>query len=300
MSSSNCCFFTCIQISQEAGEVVWDSHLFQNFSQFVLIHSKRLWLVKKAKVDVLVYQFWRIKKAKVDVFLELSCFFNDTMLAIWSLVLLPFLNPNWTSGSSWFMYCWSLAWRILSITFTTWDECNCSVVWNSLAMPLFGTGMKTDIFQSRGHCWGFQICWHNSAALHSIISQDLKAQLEFQSPPRTLFLVMLPDAHLTWHSRMSGSQWVITLSWLSGSWRSFLYSSSLYSCTFFSISSASVRSIAFLSFILPVCMKCSLGISDFLEEILKRLSYGFYILICWYSVSHWLTFVYWRILAFLE
>ena len=38
------------------------------------------------------------------------------MLAIWPLVPLPFLKPAWTSGSSWFMYCWSLAWRILSFT----------------------------------------------------------------------------------------------------------------------------------------------------------------------------------------
>ena len=52
------------------------------------------------------------------------------MLAIWSLVPLPFLKPAWTSGSSRFTYCWSLAWRILSHYFTsTWDECNCVVVW---------------------------------------------------------------------------------------------------------------------------------------------------------------------------
>ena len=43
MSSSNCCFLTCIQISQEAGQVVWYSHLFQNFPQFIVIHSQRLW-----------------------------------------------------------------------------------------------------------------------------------------------------------------------------------------------------------------------------------------------------------------
>ena len=55
---------------------------------------------------------------KADVFLELSCFFSmfQQMLAIWSLLPLPFLNPAWTSGSSQFMYCWSLDWRILSIT----------------------------------------------------------------------------------------------------------------------------------------------------------------------------------------
>ena len=63
---------------------------------------------------------------------------------------------------------------------------------------------------------------------------------------------MLPKAHLTSRSRMSGSRWVITPSWLSGSWRSFWYSSSVYSCYLFLISSASVRSIPFLSFIVPI------------------------------------------------
>jgi len=63
---------------------------------------------------------------------------------------------------------------------------------------------------------------------------------------------MLPKAHLTSHSRMSGSRWVITPSWLSGSWRSFLYSSSVYSCHLFLISSSYVRSISFLSFTEPV------------------------------------------------
>ena len=87
------------------------------------------------------------------------------------------------------------------------------------------------------------------------------------SPPLALFRVVLPKAHLTLHSRMSGSRWVITPSWLDGSWRSFC-SSSVYFCHLFLISSASVRSLPFLSFIEPTfCMKCSLGISNFLEEI---------------------------------
>ena len=63
---------------------------------------------------------------------------------------------------------------------------------------------------------------------------------------------MLPKAHLTSHSRMSGSRWVITLSWLSGSWRTFSYSSSEYCCHLFLTSSASVRSILFLSFSEPI------------------------------------------------
>ena len=71
---------------------------------------------------------------------------------------------------------------------------------------------------------------------------------------------MLSKAHLTSHSRMSGSRWVITPLWLSWSWRSFSYSS-VYSCHLFLIFSASVLYQAHL------CMKCSLGISNFLEEI---------------------------------
>ena len=65
-----------------------------------------------------------------------------------------------------------------------------------------------------------------------------------------LFVVMLPKAYLTSHSRMPGSRWVITPLWFSGSWRSFLYSSSVYSCHLFLISSASIRFILFLSFIM--------------------------------------------------
>ena len=77
------------------------------------------------------------------------------------------------------------------------------------------------------------------------------AQLEFHHL-LALFVVMLPKAHLTSHPGMSGSRWVITALWLSGSWRSFLYSSSVYSCHLFSVSSASVRPIPFLSFIVPI------------------------------------------------
>ena len=63
MSGSNCCFLTSIQISQEAGQVVWYSHLSQNFPQFIVIHT--------------VKGFGIVNKAEIDVFLELSCFFND-------------------------------------------------------------------------------------------------------------------------------------------------------------------------------------------------------------------------------
>jgi len=81
---------------------------------------------------------------------------------------------------------------------------------------------------------------------------------------------MPPKAHLTSHSRMSGSRWVITPSWLSGSWRSLLYSSSVYSCHLFLISSASVRSYHFCHLLCPFCLKYSFDISNFLEEISRR------------------------------
>ena len=88
------------------------------------------------------------------------------------------------------------------------------------------------------------------------------------SLPLALFVVMFPKVHLTSLSRISGSRWVITPSWLSGPSRSFLYSSSVYSCHLFLISSTYLRSVSILSIIVPhFCMKYSLGISNFLEEI---------------------------------
>ena len=101
-NSSNCCFLNCIQISQETGQVVWHSHLFEIFPQFVVIHTVKV--------------FGIVNKAETDVFLELSCFFNDPM-DVGNLISssYAFLNPAWTSGNSPCMYCWSLAWRILSL-----------------------------------------------------------------------------------------------------------------------------------------------------------------------------------------
>ena len=96
MSSSNCCFLTCIQVSQEAGQVVWYSQLFQNFPQFIVIHT--------------VKGFGIVSKAEIDVFLELPCFFHDpadagnlisgsfafpkTSLNIWNFMVHVLLKPG--------------------------------------------------------------------------------------------------------------------------------------------------------------------------------------------------------------
>ena len=113
--------------------------------------------------------------------------------------------------------------------------------------------MKTDLFQSCGHCWVFQICWNIACSTFTASTFRIwNRSTGIPLPPLALLVVMLSKAHFTSHSRMSGSRWVITPLWLSGSWRSFLYSSSVYSCHLFLISSASVRSIPFLFFIEPI------------------------------------------------
>ena len=111
--------------------------------------------------------------------------------------------------------------------------------------------IKTDFFQSCSHCWVFQICWNIQCSTFTASSfRTWNSSTGILSPPLALFIVMLPKAQLTSHSRMSGSRWIITPSWLSESCRSFLYSSSVCSCYLFFISSASIRT--FLSFIVPI------------------------------------------------
>ena len=117
MSSSNCCFLTCIQVSQEAGQVIWYSHLFQNFPQFIVIHT--------------VKGFGIVNKAEIDIFLELSCFshdpadagnlisgssvFSKTSLNIWKFTVHVLLKPGLENFEHYFT--------------SVWDECNCAVVW---------------------------------------------------------------------------------------------------------------------------------------------------------------------------
>ena len=122
---------------------------------------------------------------------------------------------------------------------------------HSLALPFFGVGMKTDLFQSCGHCWVVQICWHiECSTFTASFLRIWNSSTGIPSPPLALFIVMLSKGQLTLHSSMSGTKWVITPSCLSGSWRPFVYSSSVYSC-YLLISSPSVGSKPFLSFIVP-------------------------------------------------
>ena len=117
MSSSNCCFLTCIQVSQEAGQAVWYSHLFQNFPQFIVIHT--------------VKSFGIVNKAEINIFLELFCFFGEP-------VNVGNLIPASSAFSKSSLNIWKLRVRILLKSglenfedyFTSmWDECNWAVVW---------------------------------------------------------------------------------------------------------------------------------------------------------------------------
>ena len=104
---------------------------------------------------------------------------------------------------------------------------------HSLALLFFGTGMKTDLFQSCGHGWVFQIFWHVECRTSTASYFRIwNSSTGIPSPPLAVFIVMLLKAHLTLHSRMSGSRWVITPSRLSGSWRSFLGLGQKFSCVF--------------------------------------------------------------------
>ena len=131
MSSSNCCFLTCIQVSQEAGQVVWYSHLFQNFPVYYDLHSQRLCIVNKTEIDI---------------FLELSCFFHDpldvdnlisgssafskTSLNIWKFTVDVLLKPCLENFEHYFA--------------SMWDDCNCAVVW-----AFFGIAFLWDCNENR-------------------------------------------------------------------------------------------------------------------------------------------------------
>ena len=146
---------------------------------------------------------------KIDVLLEFPCFLYDpTNVSNLISDSSAFLNTAFTSGSPWFTYCWSLAWRTLSITLLACEMS--TIIWyfeHSLVLLFFGIGMKTDLFQSCGHCWVFQIFWH--IACSSLTPSSFRiwnSTAGIPSPPLVLFIVMLPKALLISHSRVSSSR----------------------------------------------------------------------------------------------
>ena len=148
------------------------------------------------------------------------CFWNSLafsmiqrMLAVLSLVPLPKCSLN----------IWKVTGHILlkpglenfEHNFASvWDKCSSAVVWTFFDIAFFGIGMKTDLFQSCGHQWVFQTCWHIECSTFTSSSFRIwHSSTGIPSPPLALFVVMLPT---TLHSRMSGSRWVITSLWFLG------------------------------------------------------------------------------------
>ena len=116
MSSSNCCFLTCVQVSQEAGQVVWYSHLLKNFPQFIVIHTvKGFGVVTKAEVDVFMALLLFSMLQWMLAIYSGSSAFSKTSLNIWKFSVHVLLKPGLVNFDHYFT--------------SVWDECNCAVVW---------------------------------------------------------------------------------------------------------------------------------------------------------------------------
>ena len=128
-------------------KVAWYSYLLKNFPKFVVIHTvKSFSIVYEVKVDI----FWN----------SLAFPIIQWMSAIWSLVPLPFLNAAWTSRSSQFTHCWSLAWRILNITLLA-CEVNATVHSLSILYHCLSLGLEWKLtFPVLWPLLSFQACWH--------------------------------------------------------------------------------------------------------------------------------------------
>ena len=100
--------------------------------------------------------------------------------------------------------------------------CNCVVVWTFFGITFLWDWNENWLFQSCGHCWVFQICWHVEGSTFIASSFRIwRSSAGIPSPPLALLIVVLPNTHLSSHSRISGSTWVITPPWLSRPLKSF-------------------------------------------------------------------------------
>ena len=138
-------FLTCIQISHEAGKLVWYSHLLKNFSQFVMIHTvKGFGVVNKAEVGVCLELSFMIQQMLATW--SVSAVFSKSKLNICKFLVHVLLKPGLENFEHYFA--------------SVWDECNCVVAWTFFVIAFLWDWNENWLSQSCGHCWVFQICWH--------------------------------------------------------------------------------------------------------------------------------------------
>ena len=138
MSSSNCCFLSCIQISQEAGKGVWYSHPFKSI-QFVVIHTvKAFGVINKGKINVFFFNLssFFYDWTGVSNLISVSSAFSKSSLNIWKFLAHVLLKPSLENFEHHFA--------------SVWDECNCAVVWT-----FFGIAFLWDWNEK----WPFQVLW---------------------------------------------------------------------------------------------------------------------------------------------
>ena len=154
------------------------------------------------------------------------------MLAIWSLVPLSFLNTAWVN-------IWKFTVHVLlkpgldnfeHYFASMWDECNCPVVWTFFGIAFLWDWSETEIFQSCGHCWVFQICWHIECSTLTASSFRIwNSWTGIPSSPLALFIEMLPNTWLCISGCLALGKWSHHCGYL-GHEDLFSYSSSVYSC----------------------------------------------------------------------
>ena len=134
MFDSNCCFFTNVKVSQEAGKVVWYSYLLKNFPQFVVIHTvKGFSIVNKAEIDVsfLFFSFFfnylalSMIPCMLDNLISDSSFFSKSTLNIWEFLVHILLKSSLEDfevdlASMWNEWNWVVVWTFFGIAFL-WD-----------------------------------------------------------------------------------------------------------------------------------------------------------------------------------
>ena len=161
MSSSNWCFLTCIQISQEAGQVVWYSYLFQNFPQFIVIHTfKGFGIVNKAEKSFSELSCFFDDPSDVGNLISLSSAFSKTSLNIWKFTVHILLKPGLENFEDYFS--------------SVWDECNCVVVWAFFDIAFLWDWNENWPFPVLSALSFPNLLTYWVQHFHSIIFQDLK------------------------------------------------------------------------------------------------------------------------------